>query len=108
LTVVQHRTGCVIGIVRKLSGWDLGNIISEYKTYADPKVRECDINYITGFELANISNLFRLVNWPFRTTRFLRAATFVVVMLVVWILSGHTIAGDRIVAASERELLNED
>lgn len=108
LTLVQHRTGCVIGIVRKLSGWDLGNIISEYKTYADPKVRECDINYITGFELANISNLFRAVNWPFRTTRFLRAATFVTVMLVIWILSGHTIAGDRIVAASERELLNED
>ncbi|KAL2265304.1 hypothetical protein VTJ83DRAFT_6404 [Remersonia thermophila] len=55
----KHRTGCVIGIVRKLSGWNISNIIREYCAFAEPKVRDCDIDYITAFELGNISNLFR-------------------------------------------------
>ena len=106
-TTVQHRTGCVVGIVRKLSGWDLGNIITEYKSYAAPKVRECDIEYITGFELAHISNLFRS-DWPFRTVRFLRAAAFSLAMLVIWFVSGARVARDGIVMASEHELLSEE
>ncbi|KAL1839820.1 hypothetical protein VTJ49DRAFT_1099 [Mycothermus thermophilus] len=63
----KHRTGCVIGIVRKLSGWHINNIIREYRAFAEPKVRDCDIDYITAFELANISNLFRGDNAPSTT-----------------------------------------
>lgn len=103
----QHRTGCVIGVVRKLSGWHLSSVISEYKTFAEPKARECDINYITGFELANISNLFREVGSPFRTAGFLRATLFALVMLVVWLVSGPQIARDRITSAPKREPLNK-
>jgi tyrosine-protein phosphatase SIW14 len=103
---VQHRTGCVIGVVRKLSGWHLSNIIHEYKTFAEPKARECDINYITGFELANISNLFREPSSPFRTAAFLRATMFALVMLVVWLVSGPQIARGRIASAAKRESLN--
>jgi tyrosine-protein phosphatase SIW14 len=109
LTSWQHRTGCVIGIIRKLSGWNLSNIITEYKAYAEPKTRECDISYITGFELANISNLFRGEASPaFRTTGFLRAVFFALVMLVVWLVSGPEMARDRVSGRSEREMLSED
>ncbi|KAK4034705.1 tyrosine phosphatase family-domain-containing protein [Parachaetomium inaequale] len=104
----KHRTGCVIGIIRKLSGWNLSNIITEYKAYAEPKTRECDISYITGFELANISNLFREASPPFRTTGFLRAVFFALVMLVVWLVSGPEMARDRIAGGSKREMLTED
>ncbi|KAK4157676.1 putative tyrosine-protein phosphatase [Chaetomidium leptoderma] len=99
----KHRTGCVVGVVRKLSGWNLNNVIDEYKTYAEPKARECDINYISGFELANISNLFRETNAPFRTTSFLRATVFSLVMLIVWFVSGPTIARDMIAEGPRRD-----
>ncbi|KAK4655869.1 tyrosine-protein phosphatase siw14 [Podospora pseudocomata] len=84
----KHRTGCVVGVVRKLSGWELGNVLSEYKKYAEPKVRDCDVNYITGFEPADISNLFREVTLPFRTRNFLRATFFALIMTVIWLFSG--------------------
>ena len=105
---MQHRTGCVIGVVRKLSGWNLGSIIGEYRSFAEPKVRECDIKYITGFELGHISNLFREpgaspLSLPFRATAgFVRATLFAVVMLVIWLVSGPGIA-----ASPERQLLRE-
>ncbi|KAK3304145.1 tyrosine phosphatase family-domain-containing protein [Chaetomium strumarium] len=103
----KHRTGCVIGIVRKLSGWDVNSIVSEYKTYANPKARDCDIKYITGFELANISNLFREASWPFRTAGFLRASLFALIMVVVWLTSSTRITKARTGPASERHLLGE-
>ncbi|GAB1313456.1 tyrosine-protein phosphatase siw14 [Madurella fahalii] len=96
----KHRTGCVVAVVRKLSGWDLGNIISEYKSYAEPKARECDIKYIMGFQLADISNLFREASWPFRTGRFLRATVFAFFMIIIWLCSGT-----RIVPTPNRRLL---
>ena len=46
----RHRTGCVVGVLRKMSGWNLGSILDEYKTYAEPKPRDCDITYLTGFQ----------------------------------------------------------
>jgi tyrosine-protein phosphatase SIW14 len=103
----QHRTGCVIGIVRKLSGWDVNSIVSEYKTYASPKERDCDIKYITGFELANISNLFREASWPFRTAVFLRASFFAFIMVTMWLISSTKMAKARTGPASERKLLGE-
>ncbi|KAL2146077.1 hypothetical protein VTI28DRAFT_5170 [Corynascus sepedonium] len=104
----KHRTGCVIGIIRKLSGWHLSSIITEYKAFAEPKTRECDIDYIAGFDLANISNLFRDTNaLPFRTSGFLRAVIFTVVMLVVWLISGPKMARNRIAQGPRRELLTD-
>ncbi|KAK4166245.1 putative tyrosine-protein phosphatase [Cladorrhinum sp. PSN259] len=85
----KHRTGCVVAIVRKLSGWNLNNVLEEYRTYAEPKIRECDVKYITGFEPADISNLFREAGWRFRTPGFLRAIFFAFVMLLVWLFSGN-------------------
>ncbi|KAK4242186.1 tyrosine phosphatase family-domain-containing protein [Achaetomium macrosporum] len=103
----KHRTGCVIGVVRKLSGWDIDSIVSEYKTYAEPKARDCDVKYIMGFELSNISNLSREASWPFRTAGFLRASLFALVMVVVWFTSSSRIATARTGPASERKLLGE-
>ncbi|KAK3986623.1 putative tyrosine-protein phosphatase [Cladorrhinum sp. PSN332] len=85
----KHRTGCVVAIVRRLSGWDLSNVLEEYRMYAEPKIRECDVKYITGFEPADISNLFREAGWRFQTPGFLRAVMFAFIMLVVWVFSGN-------------------
>lgn len=50
LTQVQHRTGCVIGCLRKIMGWELGNIFPEYHHYADPKARVLDERFIELFD----------------------------------------------------------
>lgn len=86
----KHRTGCVVGVVRILAGWDMGRIVAEYKSYAEPKVRECDIEYITGFQPASFStNLFaRDANAQIRFQRF---AVVTIVVLCLWVVSGKNI-----------------
>ncbi|KAK0704882.1 tyrosine phosphatase family-domain-containing protein [Lasiosphaeris hirsuta] len=88
----RHRTGCVVAVVRKVSGWNLGSILEEYRNYAGPKIRDCDVKYITGFELADISNLFRDASWQFRTRTFFRVTIFTLFVLFIWFFSGTKIA----------------
>jgi tyrosine-protein phosphatase SIW14 len=46
----RHRTGCVVGCLRKLQQWPLDEILAEYRAYASPKTRSADIELITRFE----------------------------------------------------------
>uniref|UniRef100_L2FH17 diphosphoinositol-polyphosphate diphosphatase n=1 Tax=Colletotrichum fructicola (strain Nara gc5) TaxID=1213859 RepID=L2FH17_COLFN len=86
----KHRTGCVVGVVRKVTGWELTNIVDEYRTYAEPKVRENDIKYLTDFDLSDLSNLFvHEANMRFRIRHFARVTLFSVFVVFVWLLSGH-------------------
>lgn len=94
--------------MRKLSGWDLGDVIGEYRAFAEPKVRDCDVAYLRSCEPAHFSNLFRQPSLPFRTVRFLRAAIFAVVMLVVWAVSSPRLVTDKLMELSESELLSEE
>ncbi|KAJ8120133.1 hypothetical protein ONZ43_g3081 [Nemania bipapillata] len=50
----KHRTGCVVGVLRKYHQWDLKCIIDEYKAFAEPKARETDLKYLTDFDLASL------------------------------------------------------
>ncbi|GKT44593.1 tyrosine-protein phosphatase pmp1 [Colletotrichum spaethianum] len=86
----KHRTGCVVGVVRKVTGWELNTIVDEYRTYAEPKVRDCDIKYLTDFDLSDLSNLFvHDANMRFRIRHFVRVTLFSVFVIFVWLLSGH-------------------
>jgi tyrosine-protein phosphatase SIW14 len=76
-------------VVRKLSGWELPSIIDEYKTFAGTKVRDCDIKYITAFNLSQVSNvLVRDSNFRYRVRAFIRVSIFAFLVLVLWMLSG--------------------
>lgn len=57
LTSVKHRTGCVVALVRKMQNWDLERILDEYKFFASPKPRDCDVEYVTKFEVNDIQHL---------------------------------------------------
>eukprot|EP01041_Mallomonas_annulata_P013518 gene13518-28672_t len=46
----KHRTGCIIGCLRKCRGWALSAISAEYITFADPKPRLEDQRYIESFD----------------------------------------------------------
>ncbi|KAK3486380.1 tyrosine phosphatase family-domain-containing protein [Neurospora crassa] len=84
----KHRTGCVVGIVRRTLGWDVSNILEEYRSYAEPKVRETDVNYIQGFEMAQISNLFskdmNLQRWRFGSPKFAHSTVVAMIFLLFW------------------------
>ncbi|KAL2113133.1 hypothetical protein VUR80DRAFT_5212 [Thermomyces stellatus] len=50
----RHRTGCIVGVLRKLYGWDLATVLSEYHSFANPKPRDTDIKYLTTVEPAKL------------------------------------------------------
>ena len=96
----KHRTGCVVAVVRKVSGWETSNVLDEYKTYAEPKARECDLDYIRAFQISTLrlSMEDHTVHSPVHVRTFFRAILFSFVVLVLWLVSG----------AQMRPRVNED
>ncbi|CAJ0552706.1 Ff.00g007840.m01.CDS01 [Fusarium sp. VM40] len=95
----KHRTGCVVGIVRKVAGWDAESVVAEYKSYAEPKAREVDVTYLDDFQVSSlvISN----TNAPkdictkcgrMQPRTFFRAVIFSTCVLLLWFLSGSRIS----------------
>lgn len=46
----KHRTGCVVAAARKAHGWHSSRALAEYRSFAEPKVRGTDVDYITNFD----------------------------------------------------------
>ncbi|PFH57597.1 hypothetical protein XA68_14804 [Ophiocordyceps unilateralis] len=86
----KHRTGCVVAVVRKLSGWSLNTVLDEYRAYAMPKVRECDVDYISSFHASTLTAL----TWQSSRAAvvqpliFFRIVVFSAFILVLWLVSG--------------------
>lgn len=80
----KHRTGCVVGVFRKSNQWDLKRIIDEYSTFAEPKVRETDLRYLTDFELTTLWRQPQEVALRATTGRFVRLVIAVIFILVVF------------------------
>ncbi|KAG8164252.1 hypothetical protein KVR01_006170 [Diaporthe batatas] len=83
----RHRTGCVVALVRKIQNWDSERVLDEYRAYAAPKVRDCDVDYISKFQTADIQHLALAPlaeSFPvppvmdFRRIRFLLASLFAI------------------------------
>ncbi|KAI3394559.1 hypothetical protein diail_2550 [Diaporthe ilicicola] len=53
----RHRTGCVVALVRKIQNWEPERVLDEYRAYASPKVRDCDVEYISKFQANEIQHL---------------------------------------------------
>lgn len=49
----KHRTGSVIGCLRKIRGWALSSIFNEYLSFAAPKSRLEDQIFIEAFSVAD-------------------------------------------------------
>ncbi|KAM4060730.1 tyrosine phosphatase family protein [Hirsutella rhossiliensis] len=86
----KHRTGCVVAVVRKLSGWNLDSVLGEYKSYAMPKIRDCDVDYISGFQPTSLQPMaFDSPRFsPVQTRTFFRTLLFSTFVMVVWLVSG--------------------
>lgn len=58
----KHRTGSVVGCLRKLRGWALSSIVSEYMLFAAPKTRLEDQRYIEDFDVAEFEEEYPVIN----------------------------------------------
>ncbi|KAI8339042.1 putative tyrosine phosphatase family protein [Chlamydoabsidia padenii] len=60
----RHRTGTIVGCLRKLQRWNLTSIFEEYRRYAGPKVRLLNEQFIELFDtdLVSIPTINR-PNW---------------------------------------------
>ncbi|KAI9598861.1 tyrosine phosphatase family-domain-containing protein [Syncephalis fuscata] len=56
----KHRTGCLVGCLRKLQHWSHTAIFDEYRRYAHPKARSMDQQFIELFDCRNV--------WPWFIT----------------------------------------
>ncbi|GMK57513.1 hypothetical protein CspeluHIS016_0403470 [Cutaneotrichosporon spelunceum] len=50
----KHRTGCLIGCIRRLQSWSLTSIFDEYRRFSAPKSRAVDQQFIDLFDLSPV------------------------------------------------------
>ncbi|EJS41927.1 siw14p [Saccharomyces arboricola H-6] len=59
----KHRTGCLIGCIRKLQNWSLTMIFDEYRRFAFPKARALDQQFIEMYDDDEIKKIATKKNW---------------------------------------------
>lgn len=61
----KHRTGCLVGCLRKLQHWSYSVIFDEYRKFSQPKSRSMDQQFIELFDITKIKFDPRyLPSWP--------------------------------------------
>jgi len=53
----KHRTGVVVGCLRRVQKWSLSSIFDEYRRYASGKARMLDQQFIELFDVSSIPKL---------------------------------------------------
>ncbi|KAB5560353.1 hypothetical protein DKX38_005310 [Salix brachista] len=53
----KHRTGCLVGCLRKLQRWCLSSIFDEYQRHAAAKARVSDQRFMELFDISSLKNL---------------------------------------------------
>lgn len=53
----KHRTGCVVGCLRKLQKWCLTSIFDEYQRFAADKARVSDQRFMELFDISGLRQL---------------------------------------------------
>ncbi|CAO3612673.1 unnamed protein product [Mucor hiemalis] len=63
----KHRTGCLIGCLRKIQNWSHTSIFDEYRRFSHPKSRSMDQQFIELYDAKQVWPLVDrryLPNWP--------------------------------------------
>ncbi|KAL5223786.1 hypothetical protein ABZP36_010425 [Zizania latifolia] len=53
----KHRTGCVVGCLRKLQKWCLSSVFDEYQRFAAAKARSTDQRFMELFDISSLKHL---------------------------------------------------
>lgn len=59
----KHRTGCLVGCIRKLQNWSLSMIFDEYRRFAFPKARALDQQFIELYDDTEIREYLNERGW---------------------------------------------
>ncbi|CCH42032.1 Tyrosine-protein phosphatase SIW14 [Wickerhamomyces ciferrii] len=59
----KHRTGCLVGCIRRLQGWSLTMIFDEYRRFASPKARPLDQQFIEMYGEEEIVEIATEKGW---------------------------------------------
>ncbi|KAI7831030.1 tyrosine phosphatase family-domain-containing protein [Kickxella alabastrina] len=68
----KHRTGCLVGCLRKVQEWSHTSIFDEYRRYSAPKSRSMDQQFIELFDVRPVLekiDLACLPDWPMVSAR---------------------------------------
>ncbi|KAK9919246.1 hypothetical protein M0R45_027855 [Rubus argutus] len=50
----KHRTGCLVGCLRKFQNWCLSSVFEEYQRFAGVKSRATDLRFIEAFDIMRL------------------------------------------------------
>ncbi|ONK70261.1 uncharacterized protein A4U43_C05F31910 [Asparagus officinalis] len=53
----KHRTGCLVGCLRKLQKWCLSSVFDEYQRFAAAKARVSDQRFMERFDVSSLKHL---------------------------------------------------
>ncbi|KAL6143952.1 hypothetical protein ACLB2K_054647 [Fragaria x ananassa] len=53
----KHRTGCVVGCLRKLQRWCLSSVFDEYQRFAAAKARIADQRFMEMFDVSSLKHV---------------------------------------------------
>ncbi|SCV05384.1 LANO_0H06304g1_1 [Lachancea nothofagi CBS 11611] len=59
----KHRTGCLVGCIRRLQNWSLTMIFDEYRRFAFPKARALDQQFIEMYDEEKIKKTAHEKKW---------------------------------------------
>eukprot|EP00842_Homolaphlyctis_polyrhiza_P003798 jgi/Hompol1/4419/HPOL_001740-RA len=61
----QHRTGCLVGCLRKMQHWSMTSIFDEYRRFSHPKSRSMDQQFIELFDTRQVPvDKEHIPDWP--------------------------------------------
>ena len=61
----KHRTGCLVGCLRKLQGWTMSAAFEEYRRFSEPKDRFMDQQFIELWDPSDVLAVVKGENIPF-------------------------------------------
>ncbi|KAL2549223.1 Tyrosine phosphatase family protein [Forsythia ovata] len=62
----KHRTGCLVGCLRKMQNWCLPSILEEYKNFAGIKSRETDLRFLETYDNSCLRHCLQKRLLPYR------------------------------------------
>ncbi|KAI3705977.1 hypothetical protein L1987_76228 [Smallanthus sonchifolius] len=61
----KHRTGCVVGSLRKLQNWCLSSVLEEYKLYAGVKSRDTDLKFLETYDVSYLQQSLQTIIYQY-------------------------------------------
>lgn len=62
----KHRTGCLVGCLRKLQNWCLSSVLAEYRLYAGTKSRDTDSSFLETYDISRLRKCLHSIIYQYQ------------------------------------------